>query len=201
MAITPKMTYTMLALLGGSAIAVAVALTRPSNEDDRRDGSPSYTLRLNPEGSYSGANATYALGDDDWGSGAGAAAATSDEPAANDGGYSEAPADSVSPVDAIPTAAPSGVAPGVYECYGQNGMASGAFGIVDGSTYMSSNGMSGRYTFDVASGVLALDTESDPMRYQRISERSFRVINPATGGPGGFVCPLNSSKDPRTPPW
>jgi hypothetical protein len=74
------------------------------------------------------------------------------------------------------------------------------FGILDGSTYMQASGRRGRYSYDAKSGVLTLDPGGRPARYQRISPTSFRVIDPATGQLGGFVCPLNRAKNPGARP-
>ena len=92
-------------------------------------------------------------------------------------------------------------APGVYECINQQAMISPmAFGILDGSTYMSSMGKRGRYAYDAGTGVLSLDPGADPARFQRISPTTFRVITPS-GQLGGFTCPLNRAKNPSRPPW
>jgi len=107
---------------------------------------------------------------------------------------------------AEPPAGPKGVGGpppvrGVYECYGQNAAISMmAFGILNGSTYMSSQGRQGRYAYNPRTGILTLDPGRSPARYQRISATSFRVITPS-GQLGGFVCPLNRSKNPQRPPW
>jgi hypothetical protein len=75
-----------------------------------------------------------------------------------------------------------------------------AFGIIDGSTYMSSGGRRGRYTYNAGTGVLTLDPGATPARYQRIGATAFRVLEP-NGRLGGFTCPLNRSKSPSRPPW
>lgn len=91
--------------------------------------------------------------------------------------------------------------PGVYECINQQAMISPMeFGIIDGSTYMSSMGKRGRYAYDAATGVLSLDPGATPARFQRISPTTFRVITP-NGQLGGFTCPLNRAKNPSRPPW
>jgi hypothetical protein len=98
----------------------------------------------------------------------------------------------------FPASAP---APGVYECINQQAMISPmAFGLIDGSTYVSSTGRRGRYSYDRSSGVLTLDPGGEPARYQRISATTFRVLKP-DGTLGGFTCPLNKAKSPTRLPW
>jgi hypothetical protein len=93
------------------------------------------------------------------------------------------------------------IRPGVYECYGQNFMVGPmAFSILDGQTYMGSNGRTGRYAYDARTGVLSLDPGRTPARFKRTTDRSFRAMNP-DGSLAGFTCPLNTAKNPRTPPW
>jgi hypothetical protein len=100
----------------------------------------------------------------------------------------------------IPMGGPA-PSPGVYECINQQAMISPmAFGILDGSTYMSSMGKRGRYAYDAGTGVLSLDPGATPARFQRISPTTFRVIT-ESGQLGGFTCPLNRAKNPSRPPW
>ena len=91
--------------------------------------------------------------------------------------------------------------PGVYVCIDQNAVANPMmFGLVDGTTYMSSGGRPGRYSYDTRSGVLSLDPGATPARYQRISATTFRPLL-ENGTLGGFTCPLNPAKNPQSPPW
>ncbi|MEO8361569.1 MAG: hypothetical protein ABI672_16160 [Vicinamibacteria bacterium] len=91
--------------------------------------------------------------------------------------------------------------PGVYECYGQNALANPmTFGLIDGTTYMSSSGRRGRYSYDKHTGILSLDAGVRPARYQRTSANIFRPLL-ENGTLGGFSCPLNRAKNPQRPPW
>ena len=98
----------------------------------------------------------------------------------------------------VPTGAP---APGVYECMNQQAVVTPmAFGLIDGSSYMSSGGRRGRYSYDAKSGVLILDPGATPARYKRAGPTWFRPIK-EDGALGGFTCPLNRAKNPLRPPW
>lgn len=91
--------------------------------------------------------------------------------------------------------------PGVYECYGQSTLANPMmFGLIDGTTYMSSGGQRGRYSYDTRTGILSLDPGATPARYQRTSATTFRPLL-ANGTLGGFTCPLNAAKNAQRPPW
>lgn len=108
------------------------------------------------------------------------------------------PAATAARAPSVPSSPP---APGVYECINQQAMISPiAFGIIDGSTYMSSAGRRGRYSYDPGSGILSLDPGANPARYKRISATTFRLLKP-DGTLGGFTCPLNRAKSPTRPPW
>lgn len=137
------------------------------------------------------------------GSGAAPAAASSRASAAELGPPASArrtgtPAAAAARPAGVPASPP---APGVYECINQQAMISPiAFGIIDGSTYMSSGGRRGRYSYDPASGILSLDPGANPARYKRISATTFRLLKP-DGTLGGFTCPLNRAKSPTRPPW
>ena len=86
--------------------------------------------------------------------------------------------------------------PGVYECVNQGGVRTPmTFSILDGGTYMASNGRTGRYSYSAASGVLTMGGA----RFQRTGPSLFRPIRPDTGELGGFTCPLNRALDPRNP--
>jgi hypothetical protein len=90
---------------------------------------------------------------------------------------------------------------GVYECYNQLAATVPLmFGLLDRSTYMSSDGHKRSYVYDVNSGVLTLDPGAMPARYQRVGATSFRLLRD-NGELGGFVCPLNKAKNPSRPPW
>jgi hypothetical protein len=103
---------------------------------------------------------------------------------------------------AASTAAIGGpVVPGVYECINQQAQISMmAFGIVDGSSYMTDGGRRGHYSYNGATGVLTLDPGTGQARYQRTGANLFRPLLP-NGQLGGFTCPLNRAKNPSRPPW
>jgi hypothetical protein len=102
------------------------------------------------------------------------------------------------PTDPAPAAAP---APGVYECMNQQAVVTPmAFGLIDGSWYMSSAGKRGRYTYDAASAELTLDPGPTPARFKLTGPTVFRPIR-EDGQLGGFTCPLNRAKNPSRPPW
>jgi hypothetical protein len=110
-----------------------------------------------------------------------------------------APAAMQAPSPDADTAAP--IRPGVYECMNQSAMVTPmAFGILDSSSYMASNGKRGQYKYDIASATLSLDPGTTPARYRRISATTFRLIR-EDGQLGGFTCPLNPSKNANRPPW
>lgn len=108
----------------------------------------------------------------------------------------------VAPAKPAPPAGFAGpIPPGVYECMNQSAIATPlAFGILDESTYMASNGKRGRYKYDAATATLSLDPDAVPARYRRISATTFRLLR-EDGQLGGFTCPLNRAKNPTRPPW
>ena len=134
---------------------------------------------------------------------AGAAPAPTRAPAYTPPPAAAAPRNPVNPAGgSTPTAAfgPPQV-PGVYECLNQQGMISPmAFGLIDGSTYTTSGGRRGPYTYNAATGVLTLDTGANAARYQRAGPTWFRPLLP-NGQLGGFSCPLNRAKSPTRLPW
>lgn len=98
-------------------------------------------------------------------------------------------------------AATGPIVPGVYQCMNQQAQISMmAFGIIDGSSYMTDGGRRGRYTFNAGTGVLTLDSGPEAARYQRTGANLFRPLLP-NGQLGGFTCPLNRAKSPTRPPW
>lgn len=107
-------------------------------------------------------------------------------------------ASTAGPTDAGMGGAP---VPGVYECMNQQAMISPmAFGLIDGSTYTTSGGRRGRYSYDAGTGVLTLDPGATPARYKRTGANLFRPLL-ENGQLGGFTCPLNRAKSPTRLPW
>lgn len=98
-----------------------------------------------------------------------------------------------------PTAGYGPPIPGVYECMNQQAMISPmGFGLIDASTFTTSGGRRGRYTY--GDGILTLDSGANAARYQRTGPNLFRPLLP-NGQLGGFTCPLNRAKSPTRLPW
>ncbi len=111
------------------------------------------------------------------------------------------PASAARPMPAPDAGTAEPIRAGVYECMNQAAMVTPmAFGILDASSYMASNGKRGQYKYDAASATLTLDPGATPARYRRISATTFRPIR-EDGQLGGFTCPLNTSKNANRPPW
>lgn len=94
---------------------------------------------------------------------------------------------------------PTGV---VYGCF--NSSTSGpSFTLVDGLTYKSRQGGSGKYAFDAATGVLTMLTGPyEGIRYIKESSAfSFRVLRDDTMTMSSTSCPINVGKDPNVRPW
>ena len=78
------------------------------------------------------------------------------------------------------------------------------FGLHDGRTYSSFDGKKGRYTYDMASGLLTMD--DGPLagiKYQRVGDPS---LTPAVrmldqkGQVTAYMCPKQGTKDPNKHP-
>ena len=92
---------------------------------------------------------------------------------------------------------------GVYECYDQNANIDTVmmFGLIDATSYKNYDGDVGSYAFDQESGIIQVGLQTGaPARFVRIGATAFRALN-EDGTLAGFVCPLNSAKDPNSPPW
>jgi hypothetical protein len=73
-----------------------------------------------------------------------------------------------------------------------------AFGLIDETSFTTSGGRRGRYTY--SAGILTLDSGASAARYQRTGPNLFRPLL-ANGQLGGFTCPLNRAKSPTRLPW
>lgn len=95
---------------------------------------------------------------------------------------------------------------GVYGCFGQHGPAAPImFGLLDARTYANFDGKTGRYSYDLASGLLTLtDGPLGGVKYQRVGapehNPSFRMLD-AKGALTSYACPKEGTKDPRKHPW
>jgi hypothetical protein len=95
---------------------------------------------------------------------------------------------------------------GVYGCFGQYGPALPMmFGLLDQRTYSSYDGKKGRYTYDMANGLLTMnDGPLAGIRYQRVGDPSltpaFRMLN-ENGQVTSYMCPKEGTKDPNKHPW
>ncbi len=105
----------------------------------------------------------------------------------------------------------SSVPAGVYDCFGP-GMAEGGtvghgagqlnvsgakFSVIGPGQYLSRGGKTGHFAFD---GV-TLSMSDGPyrgMRFHKVAQWSFRMLR-EDGVEGPFMCPRNTSKDPRKP--
>lgn len=112
-----------------------------------------------------------------------------------------APALAAAPEGAGAAGVGGAIVPGVYECINQQAMITPmSFGIVDGSTFVNSEGRRGRYAYDAGSATLTLEPGAGQARYKRVNSTLFRPIR-EDGQLGGFTCPLNRAKNPSRPPW
>ena len=92
---------------------------------------------------------------------------------------------------------------GVYECHDQMANIDTVmmFGLIDATSYKNYDGDVGGYAFDRESGIIQIGLQTGaPARFVRIGATAFRALN-EDGTLAGFVCPLNPSKDPNSPPW
>jgi hypothetical protein len=94
---------------------------------------------------------------------------------------------------------PTGV---VFGCY--NSYTTGpSFTLVNGTTYQSRQGASGKYSYDATSGVLTMLTGPyEGIRYLKEDKAfSFRVLRDNTMTMTSTGCPVNVGKDPNKRPW
>jgi hypothetical protein len=95
---------------------------------------------------------------------------------------------------------------GVYACHGQRGLAFPMmFGLLDDSTYANYDGATGRYRYDLSSGLLTmLDGPMAGVKYQRVGAPTvnpgFRMLDDK-GQLTAYICPKDGNKDPRKRPW
>lgn len=90
------------------------------------------------------------------------------------------------------------VPPGVYDCFGTYNIDTGKFSVLDSGQYMSRGGGVGSFDFDGVT-LTMVDGPYAGIKYRKESPAwTFRMLRDS-GEDSPFVCPRNTTKDPRKP--